>query len=285
MGAVYLRKYNVVLASTTAGSTKIRLSLRKAGVATFATGSDWSPASGEVKVSKDGGSEANIGTLPSYSNGQWEFVLSATELSAAEVHVRMAATAIDDEDFVVETFGNASAMFPHDYTDAARMGVLKPPVTLAAGDVSGNLPADQQAILGTALSESTGGWIASAFKKFFNVGTPTGTVNSLPAGVVATQTSVDNLDTEIDAEAVKTDSLLARLGAFAGSGINTVKGFFLALMGKTATKPSDIDNSFDPATDSNEAIRDQGDAAWTTGTGDGGGGGGGSGSFGQHYGG
>lgn len=103
---------------------------------------------------------------------------------------------------------------------------------------------------------------------------------------MATQTSVDNLDTEIDDETAKTDSLLARLGAFAGSGVNTVKGFFLALMGKTATKPSDVDNSFNPATDSNEAIRDEGDVAWVTGNGTGGGGGGGAtGTYGKHYGG
>lgn len=45
-------------------------------------------------------------------------------------------------------------------------------------------------------------------------------------------------------------------------------------------------NSFNPATDSNEAIRDEGDAAWVTGDGTGGGGGGGAtGTYGKHYGG
>lgn len=41
------------------------------------------------------------------------------------------------------------------------------------------VPANLTQILGTALTE-TSGLIAAAFKKFFNVATPTGSVNSLP---------------------------------------------------------------------------------------------------------
>jgi len=44
---------------------------------------------------------------------------------------------------------------------------------------SGVVKANLAQILGTALTE-TAGQIAAAFKKFFNVGSPTGTVNSLP---------------------------------------------------------------------------------------------------------
>lgn len=49
--------------------------------------------------------------------------------------------------------------------------------SLVAG--SDKLEVDLVSILGTALTE-TAGLIAAAFKKFFNVATPTGTVNSLP---------------------------------------------------------------------------------------------------------
>lgn len=62
-------------------------------------------------------------------------------------------------------------------------------------------------------------------------------------------------------------NLTARLGAWTGSGVNTVLGAFKALLSKTATVPSDIGGTFDPATDSTEAIRDRGDAAWVTGGG------------------
>jgi hypothetical protein len=47
---------------------------------------------------------------------------------------------------------------------------------------SDKLEVDLVSILGTALTE-TAGLIAAAFKKFFNIATPTGTVNSLPDAV------------------------------------------------------------------------------------------------------
>ncbi len=57
------------------------------------------------------------------------------------------------------------------------------------------------------------------------------------------------------------------LGNFTATGVNTVLGFFKALLSKTATLPSDVGGTFDPTTDSTEAIRDRGDVAWVTGTG------------------
>jgi hypothetical protein len=66
-------------------------------------------------------------------------------------------------------------------------------------------------------------------------------------------------------------SVLNRLGSFAGSGMNTVLGFLRAMLRRdVGPAPSDVGGAFDPATDSLEAIRDRGDAAWTTGTGGGG---------------
>jgi hypothetical protein len=132
MAGLFLRTYSTTLDASTAGSTKVRISIRKASSGTFATGSDWSPASGDVKVSKDGGAEANIGTLPAYSNGQWEFVLSGTELTAKNVHVRVSNAAVDDEDFNVETFGNSSAMYPTNYEDGVRLGMTALPNAAAA---------------------------------------------------------------------------------------------------------------------------------------------------------
>ncbi len=58
-------------------------------------------------------------------------------------------------------------------------------------------------------------------------------------------------------------TLVNRLGAFTGTGVNTVLGFFKALMSKAASTPSDVGGTFDASTDSAEAIRDRGDAAWT----------------------
>lgn len=62
-------------------------------------------------------------------------------------------------------------------------------------------------------------------------------------------------------------TILNRLGAWTGNGINTVLGAFKALLSKAAAAPSDIGGTFDPTTDSTEALRERGDAAWVTATG------------------
>lgn len=49
-------------------------------------------------------------------------------------------------------------------------------------------------------------------------------------------------------------TLLNRLGAWTGTGVNTVLGAFKALLSKAASVPSDIGGTFDPAADSTEAI-------------------------------
>lgn len=65
----------------------------------------------------------------------------------------------------------------------------------------------------------------------------------------------NNLNCESKVTAAPTDmatatnqtTILNRIGAFTGTGINTILGFFKALMSKTATKPSDLDSeTYDP---------------------------------------
>jgi len=56
---------------------------------------------------------------------------------------------------------------------------------------------------------------------------------------------------------------LNRLGAWSGTGINTILGWAKSTAKKDATAPSDIGGTFDPATDSLEALRERGDSgAW-----------------------
>lgn len=64
---------------------------------------------------------------------------------------------------------------------------------------------------------------------------------------------------------------LARLGSWTGTGVNTILGAIQAMCRKTGTLPTDIAGTFDLTTDSLQAIRDRGDAAWITGDGGGGG--------------
>lgn len=67
------------------------------------------------------------------------------------------------------------------------------------------------------------------------------------------------------ATAANQTTILARLGSFTGSGVNTILGFFQALLRSDATTPSDVGGTYDDATDSLQAIRDRGDAAWGAG--------------------
>lgn len=116
----FMRKYNTLLVT---GTTSIRLPLIKRGVVDFAVGADWSPSAGDVKCFVDGAAVANITNLPTAiasGNGAfWEFILTAAELSCKQllVVVSDAATkAVEDQSFVVETYGDASAMYVTDFS-------------------------------------------------------------------------------------------------------------------------------------------------------------------------
>ncbi len=101
------------------------------------------------------------------------------------------------------------------------------------------------------------------------------TVNAVGNAVVARPTLAQIEGSTVLAKEATVATVRDRIGAFAGTGVNTILGFFRALMRKDngITTPSDIEGNFSHATDSVEAIRDRGDAAWTTGAGGGGGGG------------
>ena len=74
------------------------------------------------------------------------------------------------------------------------------------------------------------------------------------------------IDATVGSRATASDmsTLLSRLGAFTGSGVNTVLGLLRAIMSKAASTPSDVGGTFSSTTDSIEAIRD----AQQAGTGD-----------------
>ncbi|MCY2966688.1 MAG: hypothetical protein NT069_24175 [Planctomycetota bacterium] len=99
------------------------------------------------------------------------------------------------------------------------------------------------------------------------VGSPSrldATIGSRAAGVDYTPARAARLDlvdvavsTRGDATSANQATLLARLGAFTGIGLNTVLGFLRALMRKDpALTPSDVGGTFDSATDSLEARAD-----------------------------
>lgn len=237
--AVFLRKYGVTLS----GGTVIRVPIVKRGVVDFAVGADWTPATGDVKVSKDGGAAANIGTLPTavaMGNGAfWEFTLTGTELSAQTVVVTVADSAtkaVEDQCFVVETYGNASAMYQADLSaanlpaNAVQIGgtaqtgrdlgasVLlssgtgtgqvslssgKIAATLAAADVTGNVAADLQTIKTQAVTAAAGVTFPTS------VGTSTLTQTQVTGGAYALNSSSFAFSSSLDLTTTQKASVTA----------------------------------------------------------------------------
>lgn len=92
----------------------------------FAVAADWTPATGDTKISKNGGATANTTNNPTHvGNGIWKLTLTATEMQAALVAITIidsATKAVEDQFIGLETYGNASAQHEFDF-DTAVQGV------------------------------------------------------------------------------------------------------------------------------------------------------------------
>lgn len=75
---------------------------------------------------------------------------------------------------------------------------------------SGVIKANLVQILAAALTE-TGGYLAAAFKKFFNVATPTGTVNSIPDAVAGAASGIAIVGSAMAVTGVATAAELAKV--------------------------------------------------------------------------
>lgn len=100
--------------------------LIKRGTMDFALAADYTHASGDVKISKDGGTAATATNSPSaitLGNGaMWKLTLTATEMQAAQIVVTIvdaATKAVEDQMIIIQTYGNASAQHPFDLGTAS----------------------------------------------------------------------------------------------------------------------------------------------------------------------
>lgn len=81
----------------------------KAGDTNFAASADWTPATGDCKISKDGGNFANTTNLPVALGGTgavfWRLTLSATEMDAERIAVQIvdqtSPKAVEDQSLVI----------------------------------------------------------------------------------------------------------------------------------------------------------------------------------------
>lgn len=117
--SAFLRKY------ATGSGADIHIPIIKRAVVDFALNADWTPAAGDVKISIDGAAAANIATLPTAltmgNTALWKFVFSNGELTGKTMVITISDTAtkvIEDQCFIIETYGHASAMYQADLSAA-----------------------------------------------------------------------------------------------------------------------------------------------------------------------
>ncbi len=214
-------------------------------------------AAADCQISKDGGAFANTTNSPAHEGqGSYSLVLTATEMQAARivVHIIDAATKVwEDQAVHIVTMGHASALYAFDF-DQATPAVN---ATQISGDATAanNLEADYDGT-GYAKTAST-------------IGTATAVTNGVNTTAISGDTTAaNNLEAMLDgtggvafstsnlATSANQTTILNRLGAWTGSGVNTVLGFAKAVLSKVATLPSDVGGTGSPATDSLEALEE-----------------------------
>lgn len=228
----FLRKYNTL---TVTGTTAIRIPIIKRAVVDFAVSADWTPAAGDVKIAIDGTAPANVANLPTAvasGNGAfWEFILTAAELSCKQCIVTVvdaATKAVEDQSFIVETFGNASAMYQADLSAAnlpanatqlagqtitAAAGVTFPTSVASPTNITAATGVDITKVLGTAISApATAGILDVNVKNMNNVAaTPITTIKAVQGlavdGVIPTATNLTNAPTNGDLTATMKTSV------------------------------------------------------------------------------
>ncbi len=162
----------------------IYIPIIKRAVVDYAVGADWTPVAGDVKISKDGGAAANVTNLPTaivMGNGAiWDFSLTTTEMQAAQINVTIvdaATKAVEDQGFIIETYGNASAQHAFDISSATPTvnATQWAGTTIPAPNVTGVPKVDLIDWLGSAPNALTSGRIDAI-------------VNAIAAGVITETT-------------------------------------------------------------------------------------------------
>lgn len=199
---------------------------------------------------------ADLAALPTDADVQTAAAAALTAYdppTAAELTSGLAG--LNDLSSVEAQAAAAAAITASSLDEAATRTLLALPAVAPAAN--GGLPTSNSANQVRAL-DGSGNAIAPASTALSNA-----TFTDARAGYLDKL----NLGSDTVATAANQTTILNRLGAWTGTGINTILGAFKALLSKAASAPSDIGGTFDPAYDSTEAVRDRGDAEWITATG------------------
>src|SRR5262245_53775899 len=112
----------------------IRFPMIKRGVVDFAVAADWTPAAGDTKISIDGGTVANVSittTNPAAIGGTgstlWKLTLGASDLTGKEMAIQIvdsATKAVEDQCFIVRTYGHQSAFYQMNKSRFRGLGIV-----------------------------------------------------------------------------------------------------------------------------------------------------------------
>jgi hypothetical protein len=94
----------------------------------FAGASDWTPAAGDVKLSIDGGAQANTTNLPTAVGKAWYLTLTTGETTGGILMIDIidqGTKAVEDQGLDFFTFGNASAYVARDLYSSNPAGIKK----------------------------------------------------------------------------------------------------------------------------------------------------------------
>ena len=130
-------------------------------------------AAGDVTVMKDEGAPANIGTLPTDEGDCYSFPLTATEMQAARIVVKIedqtASKAWADTTVYIDTYGNASSQHPDlaIVDDATRIdaSALNTAATAVGSDGTGLTEAGGTGDQFTALNDPTAAAISNQLRE------------------------------------------------------------------------------------------------------------------------
>lgn len=234
---MFLSKYGV--------ARHIILPVVKRAVVDFAVSADWTPAAGDVKISKDGGAAANVTNLPTAiamgNTAIWDFSLTATEMQAAVIVVTVAdaaTKAVEDQAFIIETYGNASAQ--HEF-DLDTPTVVASSVSALANDVITAASIATDAIGSAELAASAVTEIQTGLATAAALSTVDG---KLPAALVGGRidASVGAMASDvITAAAVATDALGA-LELAAGAATEIATAVWAQTMAELSGVPAPTDS-------------------------------------------
>lgn len=198
-----------------------------------------------VTVSKNGGTDnAGSGTFAETAAGTYYYEYAAGEIDTLGwTRLRVHKSGVS------RPYNAVVFITGYDPYDTIRLGLTALPAAAAeaagglftrgtgAGQINqednGYISVNLKAILRTVLTETSGGLIAAAFKKFFDKASPTGTINSIPDAVAGAASGLALVGSNVGAATSVTGAVGSVTGNVGGDVVGNVQGSVASVTDRT----------------------------------------------------